>query len=322
MKLSMLSIKKIHFTLFTLCLTLVMISCQSTPRKVGVSKPSTNVMDEAYKLFSQQAYEPALVKFSSYVYSPFPNKTEMAEARYHMGLCQFFLLRYHEAAESMTKLLQEHPQFTMTDEAIEILKQCELRIQDKQAEIEQQQTEQEITITELQNQVSQSPKNAQLHYQLANQYWDAGNYQTAALHYEQAILINPEYERDSTIRKRVYYTDDNVLVPRDPLLELQRQDDVIRLSNLRHEVRTRANFLGQRQSIRVSGEAENVTLRTVHGVSIELTLVDFFEAIQDSQTLNIGSMRPGQKRTFSTLMDQFSGSANDNLKVRAQVFYQ
>lgn len=316
------SLQKYHFTLLTVCLMLVMISCQSAQRKTGVSKSSTNVMDEAYTLFSQQAYEPALVKFSSYVYSPFPNKTAMAEARYHMGLCQFFLQRYHESAESMTKILQDYPHFSMTDEAIEILKQCELRFKDKQEEINQQKTKQQITITELQNQIDQSPRNAQLHYHLANQYWDAGDFQTATLHYEQAIVINPDYERDSTIRKRVYYTEDNVLVPRDPLLELQRKDDVIRLSNLRHEVRTRENFLGQRQSIRVSGEAENVTLRTVHGVSIELTLVDFFEAIQDSQTLNLGSIRPGQKRTFSTLMNQFSGSANDNLNVRAQVFYQ
>jgi tetratricopeptide (TPR) repeat protein len=299
-----------------------MFSCQSTQPSKRVTNSSASVLDEANRLYAQQSYEPALVKYSSYVYSPFPNKTETADARYHMGLCQYFLGRYHESAVTMTKLLEEHPQFTMTDEAVEILNQSRIRIEEKKAETNQQQTEQQNSITELQGQINESPKNAQLYYQLANQYWNTGDYQTAALHYEQAILLNPDYERDSLVRNRVYYTDENVLVPRDPLKELQQQDDVIRLSNVRHDIRSRENWLGQRQSIRVSGEAENVSLRTVHSVNVELTLVDFFERIQESQTLQLGSIRPGETRTFSTLLNQYSGSPNDNLKVRAKVFYQ
>lgn len=303
-------------------ITVLMISCQSAQRTTKLADSKASVLDEANRLFAQQDYEPALMKYSTYVYSPFPKKNSLADARYHMGLCQYFLGRYHESADTMTILLQDYPQFSMSNEAVEILKQSRLRVEENLTASTEQELKHQETITNLQDQIGQYPKNAQLHYQLANQYWNAGQYQTAALHYEQAILLNPDYEKDSLVRNRVYYTDDNVLVPRDPLVELQQQDDVIRLSNVQHDVRTRENWLGRRESIRVSGEAENVTLRTVRGVRIEITLVDFFEKIQDSQTVNLGSIRPGETRTFSTLMTQFSGSAYDNLRVRTKVFYQ
>lgn len=300
----------------------LMLSCQSTQPTTMKSNSSQNSLNDANLLYQQGQYESALVKYSSYVYSPFPNKTEMASARYYMGLCQYLLKRYGEAAETMTVLLKSHPDFAMTGEAIEILNNSNAQLAAKQTEVLQQQTNQLNTLAELQKQVSQSPNNAQLHFQLGNQYWEAGEYKTAALHYEQAVLLHPEYEKDNVIRNRVYYNNNNVLVPRDPLQALQQLDDVIRLHNVRHDVRTRVDFLGRTQSIRVSGEAENVTIRTVNQVSVELTLVDFFERIQDSQTVQLGNIRPGEKKPFSVLMDQFSGSANDNLKIRSQVFFQ
>ncbi len=312
---------KHHTILIFLFLAGMLSACQTQQRKAGLTQANQKPLEEAYLLFQQEKYKAALAKFSSYVYAPFPQKDQLASARYHMGLCHYFLHQFPEAAESMNILLQKHPQFDMAEEANEILTISRSKVQSAKQKQQTEALDLNHKIASLEDQIEQSPRSAQLHFQLGNHYWEAGEYQTAALHYEHAIQLNPEYEQNETVRGRVFYNNQNLLTPHDPVKKYQDADQVIRITNINHSVRTREDWLGRRESIRVSGAAENRSLRTVHNVAVEITLVDFFGEIQDSQLVRLGSIRPNETRSFSTLMNQFSGSANSNFRVKTQAIF-
>ena len=81
------------------------------------------------------------------------------------------------------------------------------------------------------------------------------------------------------------------------------------------------DWLGQYDSIRLSGFVENTWLYDVTNVRIELAIYDFYDTVQETQIVSIGDLNAGAKRPFSALFNQYRGLAIDITKFTTEVFY-
>ncbi len=295
------------------------VSCK-TGGSMGTGTAVTTVLQDADNYFGREQYKTALLKYSGYVYSPFPNKTEVHYARYKLGLCQYFLSQYHEAKKTLDALLEYAPNFEYRSEAKEILAQCDLKIENRKQEQAEKWNELQQTVQKTEQYLEQNPDSAEGHFQLGGLYWRAGQIQDALRQYERAAQLDSNYLSKGELRDRVRITDKGEFRPRTPLLEFDRERTVV-VRNAKLARVEREDWLGEYHAMRLSGEVENKGLRDVRGVQVELSIYDFFGTVQDAKVVYIGNLRAGGRRPFTALFTQYSGMGYSISKYTAEVYY-
>lgn len=277
-------------------------------------------LQEADNHFDRGQYQTALLKYSGYIYSPFPNKIEIEYARYKLGLCQFFLGQYHEAHDTLLNLLKNSPNFQYQAEANEILARCVQKVEIRNQEKSKQLVELQQTIQKTEQYVAQNADSAEAHYRLGGLYWNAGRISDAITAYERATQLDRNYLAKSDIRERVRITGQGEFRPRTPLLEFDRERPVV-VTNANLDRVEREDWLGQYHALRLSGEVENRGLRDVRNVQIEVSIYDFFGTVQDAKVVYIGNLRAGGRRPFTALFTEYSGQGYNISKYKAEVYY-
>jgi len=301
-------------------LLLISLACQTGQRTVRMNGSSIGMLREADRYFEQGQYHSALLKYSGYVLAPYPDKKNMAYARHRLGLCYFFLGQYPEANDTLTVLLKEFPKYEWTNEVNEILRQCAAKIGEEKKKAEEQWKVLQQKIEQYEQFTAQNPKNAQYHYELGNLYWSAARFTQAVAEYEKAAQLDPNFLQQDTVKNRVKITDSGKFAVRDPLLDLG-QSETIRVVNAQLDRVQRSDWLGQKEVLRLGGFVENAGLRDAHNVTIETTIYDFFENVQDTKITAIGTLPAGGRRAFTVIMDQYTGLGIDIKKFTTQVFY-
>ena len=259
----------------------------SRENSLRLSRNDNDELTEADTYFQQGQYKRAMMKYTSYVYSPFPNKTNLAYARYKLGLSHFMLEQYPEAFSTLENLLEETPDFPQAKQAQELMQKAQAKMSVRKQELEQKQQELMQKIVQMEQFVQQDPNNAEYHFQLGNYYWDVGLYTKSLEQYQLAANLNPAYLDQTSIRNRVRITSEGHYTFRDPIYEIDQPKE-IRIIKGRMQRIERDNWLGEQDFIRYSGEVENQGLRDVRNVRIQVTLYDFFERIQGTQVIKIG----------------------------------
>lgn len=311
---------------FILCFTVLALSlsCNTTSHDIKsavIISPSSNLLQEADQYFQREQYHTALVKYSAYVYSPFPDKKDMDHARYQLALCHYFLEQYPEAYETLSSLLKEHPNFSMAEQAREIQAKCKNLIENKEIQQEKSQKALQNKIVQTKKLIESDPKNANYHYHLADLYWSGGLVQKAVEEYGIAAKLDPKLLQGENLRHRVRITDSGEFKVRDPMLEFA-EDKVLKVVDSNLQRVKKSNWLGETESLRISGVVENTGLRDVKNVSIEVTIYNFDDVVQDTKVYKIGTIRAGAQRPFSVIMNNFSGDARDIHKYTCQLLYK
>lgn len=292
----------------------------SNLRSALITRPSSDLLGEADEYYKRGQYRTALVKYSSYVYSPFPDKKDAGYARYQLALCHYYLEQYPEAHETLTTLLKENPDFELAAQVHELQAKCANQIEQKHEQQQEALKELQQKIIQAEQRVLAEPNNGESHYQLADLYWQGGLVQKAVDEYGKAAKLSPELLKGETLRQRIRITDAGEFKVRDPMLEFT-EDKVLKVVNHSLQRVKKSNWLGDAESLRVSGFVENTGLKDVKNVSIEVTLYDFQEVVQDTKMFQIGSIRAGAQRPFSVMMSNFAGDARDIRKYTFQLHY-
>ena len=298
-------------------------SCQTAPATSSgtiVNPPSGNLLQDADGSFQQGQYHQAQIKYSSYIYSPFAEKTKLDHARYQLGLCYFLMGQYKDAHDILLILVNECPDFPQIAEAKELLQKCQVKITEAQQQQEVQKKQEENQITELTESIAKEPNNALYHYRLADAFWDAGRIQQSVSEYGISARLNPDMLKGETLRQRVRITDSGEFKVRDPMLEFKGEGDV-RVVSSNMEKLTESNWLGYKHSLRITGMVENFGLKNAKNVQVEVTIYDFEEHIQETRVCPIGTIIAGEQRPFMAVMNQFSGFAENIRKFTAKVTY-
>ncbi len=303
-------------------LPLLLISCLGSGKGITrFDRLSNTPIKEADRYFEEKKFKTAALKYSAYVYSPYPEKKELSYARYRLGLCQHNLKQYHEAYETLGVLLLDNPDYVMADEAMEIMAKCKIHIDSRRRDIAENLENLRREIEKAEKNIERDSENAENHFQLANLYWDAGRFRDAVAEYEIAASLNPDYFDDNNLRNRVRITSNGRFTVRDPLLEIGQQATV-RVVGAKLERVERQDWLGQYELLRLSGAVENTGLRDVRNVRVEVSIYDFYNTVQDTQTVRIDMIPAGGKRNFAVMLTQYRGLGIDIKKFTTQVFYE
>jgi len=138
--------------------------------------------------------------------------------------------------------------------------------------------------------------------------------------YKKAVESDPTLLKGDTLRNRVRITRDGEYTLRDPMLDLAQAGDVI-VEDARIDRVTRSNWLGESETLRVTGYVVNNGVRDVGNVQIEVTIKDIWDAIQGTRVLHIGELHAGSKKPFMIRMDEFTGASQDIKNIYTVVYY-
>lgn len=295
--------------------------CVTTGGSIQTSYTKISQLQEADRFFDKAQYQTALLKYSSYIYAPFPDKKHEDYALYKLGLCQFLLGQYHDAQKTTQSLLQKYPNFEYHSQAKDLLARCDQKIVERNQTLALQWGELVKNIQEQEQRITQEPNNARNEFQLGDLYWRAGRYEDAVKQYERAVKLDKNYLENKTLIDRVRITEKGEFHVRDPLYENIQKSSPVRVVQVNRERIVREDYLGQYESIRLSGFVENAGLYDVNNVRIELSLYDFYGTVQETQIVAIGKLQAGGKRPFSALFNQYRGLGIDITRYTTEVYY-
>ncbi len=280
-----------------------------------------NVLD-ADRYFQQGQFKTAKLKYAGIVYAKDTDQQEVPHARYQLGLCHYMLGEYSQALKTLTVFIEQYPDASAVNKAKEIIDLCKSRVDQKNQELADRRNELLKQIQHVEELAAREPDNADHHFKLADLYWASGRFRKSVAQYERAVSLNPEYLQADTLRNRVRIDPSGDFTLREPLLDMIEGEGPVRVVNTKLDRVQRSDWLGEYEILRVSGAVENRGLWDVRNVQVEVSIYDFFDTIQDTRTVSIGTVRAGGKRNFSVLLDQFSGLAVDIRKFTTQVFYE
>ncbi|MBN2329202.1 MAG: tetratricopeptide repeat protein [Candidatus Omnitrophica bacterium] len=293
----------------------------TTGGSIRANYTKVSQIQEADKFFEKGQYQTALLKYSSYVYAPFPNKKFEDYAVYKMGLCQFLLNQYHDAQKTINLLQSKYPGFEYMQQANDLKMRTEEKINSNNKLLAQKWSDLQKDISKTEQLAAQNPQNPDYTFQLGDLYWDAGRFDDALKQYEAAAKLDKSFLEKKTLRSRIRITTDGEFRLRDPLYENIQKSSPIKVVDMRRDRIEREDWLGTYESIRLSGYVKNDGLYDVTNVNIEVAIYDFFDTIQETKIVSIGDLRAGAQRPFSVLFNQYRGLGIDITKYTTEVFY-
>lgn len=296
------------------------LACE-TPPVLTVRQP---LLKEADSHFSRGEYQPALLKYSAYLYLPEATKVSEASALYRMGICQFMLGQYSDARSTFTRFIRHFPDDKRLPQAREWLAKAQDHLRQEERLSQERVEMAAAEIAALREWVEQDPRDADLHFRLGEIYWRMGQYNDALDAYESAVRLDPRYLQHPSIRKRVVVRNDNSLDLRDSPV-LPKPAGPIRVRDVETKYIKRSDFWGVEPTEHiyiVTGEVVNEGNRTCVGVQVEVTIYDFYESVMDSRTVQVGTMKPGQRRHFVAELNRFAVDPLDIRRCETQVFYE
>jgi tetratricopeptide (TPR) repeat protein len=179
-------------------------------------------------------------------------------------------------------------------------------------------------IAALEEAKEQEPGNADLHFRLGEVYWRMSRFSDALQAYQRAVQLDPRYLQHPSIQNRLIVGDDASLALKDSLIT-PKPTGAIQVRNVQTKHVERSDFWGVHPDENVyvvSGEAVNVGNKTCVNVQVEVTIYDFYEKVMDTRTVDIGAMKPGERRHFVAELNRFAGDPLDIRRHETQVFYK
>ncbi|HOV59664.1 MAG TPA: tetratricopeptide repeat protein [Candidatus Hydrogenedentes bacterium] len=241
----------------------------------------------------------------------YPSMPGIAKAYYLLGVCYYRIGGYSAARDALAKYLELDPEGSYATEAQDTLDRMN-RITPDTGKIPEELAKE---IDRCRESVRANPEDMGARMALAEVLWNAGQYEEAGREY--ATLLNrwPYLMNDTVIRTRVKKEADGsfrVLTPEESE-KIRRQDNPLVLYNI-------ASFRSGRfenwsQSAReryynVTGKAVNQGDKPLEDVRITVTIYGFGQLVYDTQTINMGTLAPGETRAFSAQFSRFDDINN------------
>ena len=176
-----------------------LLGCVTTGGSIQANYSQVSQLHEGDRFFDNGQYKTALLKYTSYYYSPFPNKKHEDYALYKIGLCQFLGGQYHDAQKSVNTLIDIYPQFKYMTQAKDLLAQCDEKIGERKDELTKQWAVLQREIAEAQKLASEKPNDPQYQFELGDLYWRAGRYDDAIKQYEISANMDRSYLEKKTL---------------------------------------------------------------------------------------------------------------------------
>ncbi len=216
-----------------------------------------------------------------------------------------------EARSAYERYLELAPEGPMAEE-------CRTSVESIKTEVETAYVSEEDLaglIAKVEAKVAEAPSDLPNRLLLADLYWKHGSYDSAASLYTRLLTEKPGLIQDRVVSQRMQQQGDGTWRVYTPA-EAIRQDtenrpltvygtNSFRTTELRGDLRYyNVDFY------HVSGQVVNQSTKPARNVAVDVSIYGFGNKVYDTQTVQLGSMPPGQHRTFAVRFDKFDNVNN------------
>ena len=290
-----------------------LLSAGCAGQRRAVTAQTYPELDDAYRDMRDGKYSQAVSRYLLILQQNEGRPEALQEARFRLGECYYNMRSYLEAGVQFQRYLADYPQGAFAAEAKQYLEKLQGIEERKRQQEELRKQEIRARLEHWREIARREPKNADAALQAGHALWDLQEYEEAGREYLRAVQLDESIPHDPLVSARMLFHEDGtatVLTPEEQE-RLEKERHPIQLFNA-HAYRGGGRDLftsGPRYYI-VTGQVVNRSSRTVHNVSVIVTIFDFPGHVLDSATSRIGTMRPGQIRAFRTSFGTFENIYN------------
>ena len=237
-----------------------------------------------------------------------PESEASIDARYFLGVCYYEIADYGDADELLRTYIALSPKGEFAKDSRAYLQRVHREYRSQYPTEEKT----EARIEALQAALVDAPDNVAFHAELASLLWEKGSYEKAKNVYTQLLKIQPDFAQNERFQRRVELSPAGEFVLLTPIEIQQRQikNQPIAILN-QNSFRARRDRRTQKaRSYVVTGQVLNRRDSVVQGVQMNVTIYGFGNLIYDTSTVNIGELRPGERRAFSVGFSNFENIEN------------
>lgn len=265
----------------------------------------------AQRLIQSGDYSMAISRLQGIV-GQYSNSPAGIESRYFLGFAYQEIGSYGDAVKNFSEYLTLAPMGSHAEDA----RQCLAKLDKEQASTALSAEDASKRIDELKAKIVGQPDQATYRLELATLLWQSGRYEEVGAVYQEILKRWPNMSEDATVRARIEQNADGTVVVLTPQQVVQRnaENDPLLLFNVTsfRSGRTSGGWSTELKHniYNVSGNAKNRGTKVLNNVQISVTIYGFTGMIYDTQTINLGQMRPGQARAFSARFSNFDDIEN------------
>lgn len=243
------------------------------------------------------------------IVSKYPSAPAAIEARYYLGRSYYAVGAYNDALRYLNEYLELAPDGDHVDNGREYVALMTDRvIAPKPSEIEEQ-------AAALRAAIEAEPDNMAPRLELANLFWEQGQYEEAGTLYGDLLARWPNLQNDMAVRRRVELDRNGrviVLTPRETERRYREAEPLViyNVSSFRSGRFEGWPATSQQRYYNVTGQAVNQSERTLEDVRIIVTIYGLGHMVYDTKTVNLGALRPGEVRAFSAQFSSFDNIHN------------
>lgn len=240
----------------------------------------------------------------------YPDTPAGREAVYYLGFTYYQLAGYKDARDQFTQYLAIAPAGVHAASSQEYLDTIE------RADGTTLWTDQALAARIAQVEADTSLELPQ-QLELADLYWKKGDYERAGQLYEHILGKYPQLENDTRIRTRLERVGADTFVLLTPEEVVRRGAEaeplvIFNTSSFRSGRFESFPATSRERYYTVTGQVTNRGKEPLQDVQVIVTIYGFGSLVYDTQTINVGQLRPGDKRAFSARFNNFDNIENVN----------
>ena len=307
---------------------LVLCSCTTSPTKAIATDPWSSAMGHG-PVGSAHASAPATAarelavarrmvqagEFSlviprlQQILIKYPGDSAAIEARYYLGQSYYTVGAFNDALRYLNEYIDLAPAGEYTSNGREIVARLTNTIEEVSP------TEVDMQTTKLKEKIKADPDNMATQLELANFYWEQGEYENSGSVYAELLRHWPRLEEDLVVKRRIDRGpegDITVLTPME-VERRHREEEPLLIYNI--SAFKSGRFEGwpatsNQRYYNVTGQAVNQSQRLLNDIGVITTIYGVGHMVYDTKTVNLGSLRPGEVRAFSIQFSQFDNIHN------------
>jgi tetratricopeptide (TPR) repeat protein len=261
--------------------------------------------------FIQGDYARALTDYRIALNRGLPGEEE-EKALFRLGAAYYQMKAYADAKEALQEYLDKYPAGIYSERAEQVLNVIREQWEQRQEERAEEYRALMKQIEEREEAVEETPRDPKAHYELADFYWRAGLWEASAREYAAAMRYNPAYEMDPLIVARVQMLDDGTVVPKVPIVgsDIFGNEGPLRIESTQSKIVSELDYRGESRIVLISGYVVNRSVRTQGPVSVQVSLLDFNNAVINSRVVPVGRIEGGARRRFDARLLVYGSSLN------------
>jgi tetratricopeptide (TPR) repeat protein len=293
-------ITKTCCVLFGLLVLLQLTGCQWAHKQTR----SNNIVREH---FEARDYDLVITNAIQYRLSK-PKRTNAEENQYLLSRAYYETNNFYSAYSEFQKYLEKYPNGRYKNNTIEYLNEIYTQ-KAKSVSKTEKEKDLEQKIVNLKQEIAKDTENVELSMELAEAFWQLGEYDSAVQTYARVIELDPAMRRDALIQARLEFRPDGTVIGKAAGTSYTSEKGAAKL-----EFRDMNSYISRDPSAyHVTGRIKNNGDITATNVQVSVELFDIGSKIIDSKTEKIGKLIPQEERTFSIRFKN-PGSSVENVR--------